>query len=48
MLLDCEVIYNANPNNRELIIVIATINYNKKKVLAIIIFKGVYHLQGHF
>jgi hypothetical protein len=46
--LDCEVIYNANPSNRELVIVIATINYGKKKVLAIIIFKGAYHLREHF
>jgi hypothetical protein len=48
MLLNYKVIYNTNPNNRELIIVIATINYNRKKVLAIIIFKGAYYLRGHF
>jgi hypothetical protein len=48
VLLDCEVVYNADPNNRELVIVIATINYGRKKVLAMIIFKGAYYLRGHF
>ena len=48
MLLDCEVVYNADPNNRELLTVVATINYSGKKVLAIIIFKGAYYLRGHF
>jgi hypothetical protein len=41
VLLDCEVMYNADPSNRELVIIVATINYSRKKVLAIIIFKGI-------
>jgi hypothetical protein len=48
MLLDYKVIYNTDPNNRELVIVVATINYNRKKVPIIIIFKGAYYLRGHF
>jgi hypothetical protein len=46
--LDCEVVYNADPDNRELVIVVAMINYGGRKVPAYIIFKGVYHLRGHF
>jgi hypothetical protein len=46
--LDCEVIYNADPNNRELVTAVATINYGSKKVPPMIIFKGAYHLRGHF
>jgi hypothetical protein len=46
--LDCEVIYSADPDNRELVTVVAMINYGGTKVLAIIIFKGAYHLRGHF
>jgi hypothetical protein len=46
--LDCEIVYNADPENRELVTVIATINYGGRKVPAFIIFKGAYHLQGHF
>jgi hypothetical protein len=48
MPLDYEIACNADLNNRELLIIIITINYNKKKVLAIIILQGIYHLRGHF
>jgi hypothetical protein len=46
--LDCEAIYTADPSNRELVTAVATINYSGKKVLAMVIFKGAYHLRGHF
>jgi hypothetical protein len=42
------VVYNADLDNRELVIVVATINYGRRKVPAYIIFKGVYYLRGHF
>lgn len=46
--LDCEAIYNADPDNRELVTAVATINYGGTKVPAMIIFKGAYHLRRHF
>jgi hypothetical protein len=46
--LDCEAIYNADLDNRELVTAVATINYGGTKVPAMIIFKGAYHLRGHF
>jgi hypothetical protein len=46
--LDYEACYNADPNNQELRIVVASINQGGKKVPAMIIFKGTYHTQGHF
>jgi hypothetical protein len=46
--LDCEVVYNVDPDNRELVTVVATINYRGTKVPTYIIFKGAYHLRGHF
>jgi hypothetical protein len=42
------VVYNTNPDNRELVIVVATINYGRRKVPVYIIFKGVYYLRGYF
>jgi hypothetical protein len=45
---NCEAIYNTDLENRELVIVVAIINYGGTKVLVIIIFKGVYYLWGHF
>jgi hypothetical protein len=42
------VVYNANPDNRELVIVIAIINYGGRKIPVYIIFKGAYYLRGHF
>jgi hypothetical protein len=42
------VVYNADPDNRELVIVVAIINYSRRKVPAYIIFKGAYHLRGYF
>ncbi|PMD57952.1 uncharacterized protein K444DRAFT_532973, partial [Hyaloscypha bicolor E] len=35
-------------DNRELVIVIAIINYNRRKVPIYIIFKEVYYLCGYF
>jgi hypothetical protein len=46
--LDCETIYNTDPDNRELVTVVATINYGSIKVPTMIIFKDEYHLRGHF
>jgi hypothetical protein len=46
--LDYEVIYNADPSNRELVTTVTTINYGSRKVPPIIIFKGAYYLRGHF
>jgi hypothetical protein len=48
VLLDYESAYNADPDNRELVIVVATINYSGRRVPAYIIIKGAYHLRGHF
>lgn len=48
MSLDCEAIYNADPNNRELVTVVATINYGGRKVPAMFIFIGAYLIQKHF
>jgi hypothetical protein len=42
------VVYNTDPDNRELVIVVAMINYGGRKVPAYIIFKGAYYLRGHF
>jgi hypothetical protein len=42
------VVYNADPDNRELVIVVAIINYGGRKVPAYIIFKGAYYLRGYF
>jgi len=46
--LECKVINNADPDNRELVTAVAMINYRVIKVPAIIGFKGAYHLRGHF
>ncbi|PMD62299.1 uncharacterized protein K444DRAFT_524900, partial [Hyaloscypha bicolor E] len=35
-------------DNRELVIVIAIINYSRRKVPIYIIFKRVYYFRGHF
>ena len=45
---NCEAIYNTDPENRELVIAVAIINYGGTKVLVIIIFKETYHLQEYF
>ena len=48
ILLDYEVVYNTNLDNRELVIVMAIINYSRRKVPIYIIFKKVYYLCGYF
>ena len=48
MSLDCDLIYSANSDNRELLMIIATINHGRKRVPAMIIFKGAYHTRQHF
>jgi hypothetical protein len=48
VLLNCEFIYNANLNNRELVIIVAIVNYSKRRVFTYIIIKRAYHLRGHF
>ena len=48
VLLDCEVVYNTDLDNRELVIVVAIINYGRRKVPVYIIFKGAYYLRGYF
>jgi hypothetical protein len=45
---DYEAIYNIDPENRELVIVVAIINYGGTKVPVIIIFKGAYYLREYF
>ena len=46
--LDCDLIYSADPDNRELITVVTTINHGGKRVLVMIVFKGAYHTRQHF
>lgn len=46
--LNCEAIYNADPDNRELVTAVVTINFGATRVPAMIIFKGAYHLRRHF
>ena len=46
--INCEVVYIADPNNKELVISVETINYGSRKVPTIIIFKGAYYLRKHF
>ena len=46
--INCKAVYTADSNNKELVTSIETINYSGRKVPAIIIFKGVYHLRKHF
>jgi hypothetical protein len=47
-LLDYKAIYNIDLENRELVTVVAIINYSARRVPAMIIFKGAYHLHRHF
>ena len=42
--IDCETVYAADPDNKELVTSVETINYGGRKIPAMIIFKGVYHL----
>src|ERR1700722_8459414 len=42
--INCEAVYIADPNNKELVTSVETINYSGRKVPAIIIFKGAYYL----
>jgi hypothetical protein len=46
--LDCDLIYSADPDNKELVTVIATINHSGKGVPTMIIFKGTYYTRQHF
>lgn len=48
MPIDCEAVYTADPDNKELVTSVETINYSGRKVPTMIIFKGAYHLQKHF
>jgi esterase/lipase superfamily enzyme len=48
VLIDCKVVYTVDLDNKELVTSVETINYSSRKVLAMIIFKGVYHLRKHF
>jgi len=41
--VDCTVVYQADPANRELVTTVKTLNYKGKKVLSIIIFAGACH-----
>lgn len=45
---DCEAAYISDPENRELVTVVATINWGGRKIPPMIIFKGAYHLRKHF
>ena len=40
--------YIADPDNKELIISVETVNYASKKVPLMIIFSGTHYLQKHF
>jgi hypothetical protein len=46
--LDCDLVYSADPDNKELVTVVAIINYGGRRVPAMIIFKGVYYVRKHF
>jgi hypothetical protein len=46
--VDCQVAYQADPDNRELITSVETLNYGGQRVPSMIIFKGAYHLRKHF
>ena len=42
------MVYVADPDNKELITSVKTVNYAGKKVPPMIIFSGAYHLRKHF
>ena len=46
--IHCEVVYASDPDNKELVTAVVTLNYAGKKVPPMIIFKGAYHLRKHF
>ena len=46
--INCEAVYVADPDNKELVTSVEIINYSGRKVPAIIIFKGAYYLRKHF
>jgi hypothetical protein len=46
--IDCTVVYQADPANRELVTTVETLNYGGKKVPSMIIFSSAYHLRKHF
>ena len=48
ILINYKAVYAVDPNNKELVTSIKTINCSSRKVFVIIIFKGVHHLQKHF
>jgi hypothetical protein len=41
--VDCQVVYQVDPANRELVTTVETLNYGGKKVLSMIVFAGAYH-----
>jgi hypothetical protein len=45
---DYIVVYTADPDNKELITSVETVNWAGKKVPPMIIFTGAYHLRKHF
>jgi hypothetical protein len=45
---DCEAAFITDPENRELVTVVATINWGGRRVPPMIIFKGAYHLRKYF
>jgi hypothetical protein len=48
ILINYKAVYTADPNNKELVTSVEIINYSGRKVPAMIIFKGAYHLRKHF
>ena len=40
--------YHSDPDNRELIMIVITLNYNRQKISSMIIFAGAYHLRKYF
>jgi hypothetical protein len=45
---DAEAAFIDDPENRELVTVVATLNYGGKKIPPMIIYKGAYHLRKYF
>ncbi|RFU31685.1 hypothetical protein B7463_g4640, partial [Scytalidium lignicola] len=48
VLIDCKAAFISDPENRELVTAVATINWGGQRVPPMIIFKGAYYLRKHF
>jgi len=45
---DCKAAYHTDPDNRELVTAVVTLNYGRKRIPPMIIFAGAYHLRKYF